>query len=123
MNKSGKKNQISKHARYSTIVLVLLIIMGIYALYKLYKLYSYIRERFYPSRDMRVLTAPLGEIQTFTRTDGTGNKVNILIKISNESIASHAEAIALRTFEHVTNLGETGELRRSRRVRSTKSYF
>jgi hypothetical protein len=36
---------------------------------------------------MRALTAPLGEVQTSTRTDGGGNTVIISIKTSNESLS------------------------------------
>jgi hypothetical protein len=36
---------------------------------------------------MRALTAPLGEVQTSARMDGSGNRININIKTGNESIS------------------------------------
>jgi hypothetical protein len=54
-----------------------------------------------------------------TESSGRGNVVNINIKTSNESIASHP----LRNLGQVTNFGEAGEVRRSRQIGSSKSYF
>jgi hypothetical protein len=62
-------------------------------------------------------------VDSTTEASGRGNIVNINIKTSNESITSHPEDIPPRTFEQVTNPGEIGEVRRSRRVKSPKSYF
>jgi hypothetical protein len=67
-----KNHQMSKHYAYSVIVYILVSILAVYALYKLYELYKYLRTRFSPYRGMRALTAPLGEVQTSTRTNGSG---------------------------------------------------
>jgi hypothetical protein len=45
---------------------------------------------------MRALTAPLGEVQTSTRTAGSGNTVNINIKTSNESLSLEQGDIPLQ---------------------------
>jgi hypothetical protein len=58
-----------------------------------------------------------------TEASGRGNIVNINIKTSNESIASLPEEIPLQTSEQATSLGETREIRRSRRIRTPKSCF
>jgi hypothetical protein len=82
-----KNHQMSKHYAYSVIVYILISILAAYALYKLYQLYKYLRTCFSPYRGMRALTAPLGGVQTSTRTNGSGNTVNINIKMSNESLS------------------------------------
>jgi hypothetical protein len=112
-----KNHQSSTHATYSTIVYIVLSILGIYVIYKLYKLYKYLRERFTPTRGMQALTAPLREVQTSTRTDGTGNTVNINIKTSNESLSVGSADIPLQPLEEDT------KPRRSLRSRVAKSYF
>jgi hypothetical protein len=113
-----KNRHMSKQTAYSAITYGLL---GIILIYALYKLYRYVRSHYRPGRTLRALTAPPGGVQVPTETSGTNNIVNISIKTSNESLASDAEAIPLRTLPHSSP--EESKSRRSLRPRVTKSYF
>jgi hypothetical protein len=101
-------------------VYILLSKFIIYALYKIYQLYKYLRIRFSPSRSIRAITATLREVHTLTRTDGTGNTVNINIKTSNESLYVGSGDIPLQSSHQST---EDTKPRRSLRPRVGKSYF
>jgi hypothetical protein len=70
---------------------------------------------------MRALTAPLREVQTSRRTDGTGNTVNINIKTSNESLSVGQGDIPLHRARQA--IEEEVQPRRSLRPRVSKSYF
>jgi hypothetical protein len=114
-----KNHLTSKHHAYSVIVYILVSILAVYALYKFYQLYKYLRARFSPYKDMRTLTAPLGEVQT--RTNGNGNTVNINIKTSNESLSLGQGDIPLQSSHQ--SIEEDTKSRRSPRPRVSKSYF
>jgi hypothetical protein len=58
-----------------------------------------------------------------TESSGTGNIVHINIKTSNESLAVNPEAIPLQDLEGASTHENTPEIRRSKRIKTQKSYF
>jgi hypothetical protein len=116
-----KNHQLKKHHAYSIIVYILVSIFAIYSIYKFYQLYQYLRNRFFSSRSRRALTAPLREVQTSAKLDGSGNTVNINIKTSNESISLGQGDIPLQSSHQ--SLEEDALPRRSLKPRVNKSYF
>jgi hypothetical protein len=111
-----KNHQVIKHSTYSAIVYILLSLIIVYAVYKLYR---YLRGRVAPLRNLKALT----DIQASTGTNGSGNIVNINIKTSNESLSGNPETIPLQELEGSSVRGNNPELRRSRHLGTTKSYF
>lgn len=116
------KNKYTQyHTTYSVFAYIIVSIVVIYGLYKLVK---FVFPRCKANTALRAIAASTTEhFGLTTESGGRGNVVNINIKTSNESIASNPEKIPLRTLDELTNLKEKGEVRRSRRLRSTKSHF
>jgi hypothetical protein len=100
------------------------ILTSIVIVYGLYKLVRFLFPYCKRNTALKTIAASTTEHLGLTaESSGRGNVVNINIKTSNESIASHPEEISLRNLEQVTSFGETGEVRRSRLIKSSKSYF
>jgi hypothetical protein len=116
-----KSKYAGYHTTYSVFAYIFSSIAIIYGLYKLVRcVFPYCKTNTALKATAASTTEHLG---LTTESSGRGNVVNINIKTSNESIASHPEEIPLRTFEQATNLRETGEVRRSRRLKPSKSHF
>jgi hypothetical protein len=99
-------------------------VASIAIIYGLYKLARCVFPYCKTSTALKAIAVSITEhFELTAESSGRGNIVNINIKNSNESIARHSEEIPLHTFENVTNLKETGEVHRSRRLKSTKSHF
>lgn len=116
-----KNHQLKKHHAYSVVVYILISIFAMYTVYKFYQLYKYLRNRLFSSRSTRALTAPLREVQTSAKLDGSGNTVNINIKTSNESISLGQGEVPLQNSSQ--SIEEDAIPRRSLRPRVSKSYF
>jgi hypothetical protein len=89
------------------------ILLSLITIYAVYKLYRYLRGRVAPLKNLKALT----DVQAHVGTNGSGNTVNINIKMSNESLSMAPEEIPLQ------NVGEGNTPRRSLSTRAAKSYF
>jgi hypothetical protein len=116
-----KRKYAGHRNTYSVLAYIFASVTIIYGFYKLARcVFPYCRT----STALKAITASTMEHFGLTaESSGRGNIVNINIKNSNESIASNPEEVPLRTFENVTNIRETGEVRRSSRLKSTKFNF
>jgi hypothetical protein len=93
-------------------------------MYGLYKLVRFIMARWKATKTLRAIAAATSDhLGLSTESSGTGNIVNINIKTSNESIAMNPEAIPLNDMGNTFVKENTPELRRSRRLKTPKSYF
>jgi hypothetical protein len=116
-----KSKYTGYHTTYSVLAYLFTSIVTIYGIYKLVRFILPYCKR---SATLKAIAASTTEqFGLTTEASGRGNIVNINIKTSNESISSLPEDIPLRNLEQNTDLKETGEVRRSRRVRHVKSYF
>jgi hypothetical protein len=113
-----KNHQTSKHTAYSAMVYIL---FSVGIMCTLYEMYRYLRSRFTRARGIMAVTTPLGEVQASTRTNGSGNTVNINIKTSNESLSIDPGEIPLHNLQHL--IEEDTRPCRTLRPRSAKSYF
>jgi hypothetical protein len=116
-----KRKYAGYHTTHSVLAYVSCSIVITYGLYKLLRyLYSYCKRN---TTLKAIATSTTEHLGLNTEANGRGNIVNINIKTSNESIASLPEEIPLQTSDQVTSLGDTREVRRSRRIKTPKSYF
>ena len=99
-----KRLHTISHDSYSVLVYVCLFLIGMYAIYKLYN----------------CLKGKVNCIKAITDANRSGNIVNIKIHTSNESLAVAQEDVPLREIKAPN---AEPELRRSRRLRTSKSCF
>jgi hypothetical protein len=117
IKESEWKHQHSQyHYTYSVSAYILVTLISMYGIYRL--------ERFIFRRwPRRAIMGPSENVELSTRSGGAGNVVNISIKTSNESLSGNPETIPLQDLESSSTKGSNPELRRSGRLRTSKSYF
>jgi hypothetical protein len=118
--KEWKNEHTQSHTTYSVIAYISITLIVLYGIYRLVR---FILARWLKGKTLRAITGTISDLDTSLKTSGAGNIVNISIKTSNESLTNSPEAIPLQDLESSSVRGSTPELRRSRRLRTTKSYF
>jgi hypothetical protein len=115
------KHQHSQyHYTYSVFAYIVVTLISIYGVYRLGR---FVLKRWSGNRTVRAIMGPSENVELSTKSSGAGNVVNISIKISNESLSGSPEGIPLQDVQSSSTTGSNPELRRSRRLRTSKSYF
>jgi hypothetical protein len=116
-----KRKHFQYHNTYSILMYIAITAIIMYVLYKLVKwLYS----RWKVCSTLKEITATSEQRLSLPMgSRGSGNVVNIKIKTSNESLALNPEAIPLQSIEGGSGKSSPQELRRSKRVKTGKSFF
>jgi hypothetical protein len=113
-----------KHTQYHKTYSVLgYIAITLIALYGVYRLGRFLLQRWQTNKILRAITSAKNGLDLATETRGAGNVVNINIKTINESLAMNPEAIPLQDLDISSTKDSNPELRRSKCLRTPKSYF
>lgn len=115
-----KHQHAQYHKEYSATAYILITLISIYEIYKLGR---FLLRHGLRNKTVRATMGPTKDAELSTGPSGARNVVNISIKTSNESLTGSPEAIPLQDFDSSVTKGSTPELRRSRRLTTTKSYF
>jgi hypothetical protein len=113
-----------KHSQYRSAYSVFAyIVITVISMYGIYKLGRFILRRWPRNGTVRAIMGPAENVELSTKSSGAGNVVNISIKTSNESLSGNPETVPLKDLDNSSTKDSTPEFRRSRRLRTAKSYF
>jgi hypothetical protein len=115
-----KHQHTKSHSTYSVFVYILITLVSMYVSYRLGRL---VVSQWTQNKTVRAILGQTENVELSTKSSGAGNIVNISIKTSNESLSGSPEAVPLKDLDSSSTKASTPELRRSRRIRATKSYF
>jgi hypothetical protein len=115
-----KHQHTQYHKAYSTFAYIIVSLISIYGVYRQGK---FVLRRWLRHRTVKAIIGTTEDLELSTRSSGTGSIVNINIKTSNESLSGNPEALPLQALDSDSTKSGTPELQRSRRSKTTKSYF
>jgi hypothetical protein len=118
--KEWKWKHTQYHKTYSALMYISNTAIILYGLYRLTKV---IVKRWRKCTPLRAITATAEHLSLPAEASGNGNVINISIKTSNESLAGNSEMIPLQDVEKGSRRDSTSDIRRSKRVKTSKSYF
>jgi hypothetical protein len=121
IKKNEWKHQHSQyHYTYSVFAYIFVNFISVYGIYRLGR---FVLRRWSGNKTVRAIMGSSENVELSTKSSGAGNVDNISIETSNESLSGNPEAIPLQDLESSLTTGSNPELKRSRRLRTSKSYF